>query len=508
MNIADSLQVHAANRGHHVALEDGDEKVTYSELLARVDMALANLRDAGIGPGDLIGVVLLDSSNHVVVLYALAKLGAVSMSVVPEQPRHETAKQYRGLDVRLTITESGVAPLPGHRALAVGAACAPRAGWDTPASAHDRPFDENQALMLSQSSGTTGSPKRLFATHVQMMARGLRQIKIMSLTSTDRYLQDPSLSYMSGSRRCFAMLHVGGTVVIGDNVRRFAKDLVLFGERHITYNFTTPVRLNRLLGAAQEIGASKEGPLFPDLKLVVSSGPSHSDQRRLAWERLTPQLLESYGTNEVGDLTVALPADHDRYPETVGRLIDGIEAQVVDDAVQPLPPGQVGLIGFRAPDFPTAYYGDAEATVKGFREGWFYPGDFGALNQEGYVFLKGRADDVINYGGEKFYPIEVENALLSHPSVVEAAVVGRHYEDDIQVAVAFVVLSADLAIKELDDHCKALLADHKVPLHIETVARIPRTPNGKVLKRNLKRDFQRKYRLSRAEAGWAGDARP
>ena len=505
MNIADSLHVNAAKQGDRVAVECGDERVTYAELLARVAMAVDNLRDAGIGPGDLIGVMLWDSPNHVVVLYALARLGAVSMSVIRNRPRHETEMQFRDLDVRLTISESGRAPLPGNRALALNAVCAPRAGGEASASAHDAPFDENQALMFSQSSGTTGQPKRLYATHAQMMARSLRQIKIMSLTSADRFLQNPSLSFMSGTRRCFAMLHAGGTVVImHKNLSHSAEYLAYIRERYITYFFASPVRLGGLLRAARKIGVGKDEPLCPDLKLVVSSGPSHPDQRRLAREKLTPQLLESYGTTEAGDLTVARPADHDRYPESVGRLIDGIEAQVVDDTVRPLAPGQVGLIGFRAPDLPSAYIGDADATVHGFRGGWFYPGDLAALNEEGYVFLKGRADDVINFNGEKFYPIEIENVLLSHPSVAEAAVVGRHYKE-LEVAVAFIVLTDNLTINELEDHCKTMIAGHKAPFHIEMVARLPRTPNGKVLKRNLKRDFERKYKLSQAEAGWVGD---
>jgi len=508
VNLADSLHVNAAKQGDRVAVECGVERVTYAELLARVKMALDNLRDAGVGPGDLIEVMLPDSPNHVVVLYALARLGAVSMSVAQGRPHHETATQYRDLDVRLTITKSGRAPLPGDRGLAVSAVCAPGAVSDATAPAHNAPFDENLALMLTQSSGTTGQPKRLFATHAQIMARGLRQIKIMSLTSADRFLQEPNLSFMSGSRRCFAMLHVGGTVVIlHKNLNRSTEYLAYFKERNITYFFASPVRLEGLLRAARKIGAGRDGPLYPDLKLVVSSGPSRSGHRRLAREKLTPNLLESYGTNELGDLTVARPADHARYPESVGRLIDGIQAQVVDDTDRPLAPGQVGLVGFRAPDLPPAYIGDADATVKGFRGGWFYPGDLAALNEEGYVFLKGRADDVINYNGEKFYPIEIENVLLSHPAVAEAAVVGRHYKE-LQVGVAFIVLTAKLSITELEDHCKSMIADHKAPFHFETVARLPRTQNGKVLKRDLKRDFERKYNLSQAEADWAGDARP
>lgn len=506
MNIADCLDIHADRRGHHVAIDDEGVKVTYRDLLARVDMAVANLRDAGIGPGDFVGVILPNSAEHIAVLYALAKLGAVSLSFDPELPQKEWAKEFAGLDVRASITETGAAPLPDHRALALGAMCASRSACSAPTFTGAAPFDEDQPLMLVQSSGTSGAPKRLLATHAQMATRSIRQIRAVGLTSADRFKLDPGLSYLAGRRRCIAILHAGGTVVISDSPTP-ADELVLFGEERITYNYVTPPTLSQLLSALPEITSRAGGPPYPDLKLTISAAPTRKSQRLLARQKLTPQILETYATNEVGDLTIALPADHDRYPDSVGRLIDDVEAIVVDDAGEPLPPGRVGLIGFRAPGFPTSYYGNEEASVKGFRDGWFYPGDLASINDERYVFLKGRADDVINYGGAKFYAIEVENVLMSHPAVSDAAVVGRQYGDDLQVAVAFVVVAADVTVKGLENHCKARLAFHKVPLHFEPVVQIPRSHQGKMLKRNLKKDFQRKYKLTREEAGWVDGKR-
>src|SRR5580693_758749 len=108
------------------------------------------------------------------------------------------------------------------------------------------------------------------------------------------------------------------------------------------------------------------------------------------------------------------PADHDARPAAIGRVVDGIEAQVLGEDGRPLPPGEVGLVGFRGEGFPTEYVGNPEATGRAFHDGWFYPGDLAAIDADGYFFFKGRADDVISNAGVKFYPIEVERALLAH----------------------------------------------------------------------------------------------
>ena len=505
MNIADVLRLHAAKRGHHLAVDDEGVKVTYRELSARVDMAAAYLRDAGIGPGDFVALMLPSSRDHIVVLYALAQLGAVSLSVDLDLPLKEREKAFAGLDVKATITETGAAPMPAHRGLALGAVCASREVCSTSAPTAEAPFDEDQPLMLVQSSGTTGAPKRLLITHAQMAMRNIRHIKAMGLTSGDRYKQSPDLTWMSGRRRCMTILHVGGTVVISDSPTP-TDELVTFGEKHITYYFLTPLILSQFLSSLPEIDSRSGGPPYPDLKLAVASAPIRQSQWLLARQKLAPQFRETYATNEVGDLTVALPADHDRYPNSVGRLIDDVEAVVVDDMGQSLPLGKVGLIGFRAPAFPTTYYDNEEVSRKGFRDGWFYPGDLASINDERYVFLKGRADDVINCGGGKFYAIEVEDVLMSHPAVSDVAVVGRQYGDDLQVAVAFFSIVADVTVEDLVTHCKSRLATHKVPFHFERVAQIPRNVQGKALKRNLKIDFQRKYKFTREEAGWVADA--
>ena len=195
--------------------------------------------------------------------------------------------------------------------------------------------------------------------------------------------------------------------------------------------------------------------------------------------------------NEAGFLAIAKPDDQNRVPGSVGRAIREIDVEVVDTEDQPVPAGTVGAIRCRGPLLPTGYYKNPDLTAQAFRNGWFYPNDLAAIDEQGYVFLKGRSDDVINNEGEKFYPIEVENILLRHPDVEEAAVFGWPHRDHGEVAIAY-VLSKDSSIrsKALHSFCCDHLARFKAPAWYYFLRKaLPRNAMGKVEKRLLKEHF-------------------
>ena len=225
--------------------------------------------------------------------------------------------------------------------------------------------------------------------------------------------------------------------------------------------------------------------------MVVGSAPVTSEQRLLARERLAANLIEVLGSNEAGHLASAHPADQDAYPEAVGRVAEGVDAEIVDAEDRPLPPGEVGLVRFRAPGIATDYLDNPEATARAFRDGWFYPGDLAALNAERYLFLKGRADDVINNAGAKFYPIEVENALLAHPEVEEAAAFAWPDERGGEVAVTVAVTRSPVERDDLSAFCAQRIARYKVPRMIMFAPEMPKNPAGKILKAELMEIFRR-----------------
>lgn len=481
MNIADILAEHARNRAGHPAIEDGARTVTYGELDGLVDAAAANLQAAGIETGDTVAVLLDDSADHLIVLCALARVGAVIFSLNSNASKAELENSLASVTVKAAITPGlkfSHSELLWLRAKDI---CQPAA----------QPFDGKSAgdddpLLLIQSSGTTGAPKSFLRSHAELGEWIARYTRGHGWSADERSLSLIRMSFNVGRHIAFGMLRLGATVVIG-HARNHDELTALVRGKRVSYIMATPSHLIPLLDYA-----AGKAPLFPDLRaMVVVSAPITHAQRRLARERLTPNFIEQYAANESGLLALASPADQDVYPDAVGRVIDGVEAQIVDGEDRPLPAGEVGQVRFRGAAYPLHYLDDPEATARAFRDGWFYPGDLAALNEEGYLFFKGRADDVINNGGAKFYPIEVEAALMAHPEVSEAAVFGWPHARHGEVAVACVVADPEISKRDLQAFCKQRIAGYKVPQIIEVMAELPKNAMGKISKTALKENIQR-----------------
>jgi acyl-CoA synthetase (AMP-forming)/AMP-acid ligase II len=245
--------------------------------------------------------------------------------------------------------------------------------------------------------------------------------------------------------------------------------------------FLVPTLLRRLLDA-------DPAPLAPlkRLKTLISSGSALTGwERRRIREDLCPNFLEYYSSTEGGGVSVLSADDQLQHGESVGRPVFGVEVQVVGEDHRPVPVGQVGRIRYRGPAVADGFHLDPEAGKDAFREGWFYPGDLGNFDDEGFLFLKGRAKDMIIRGGINIYPQEIETALLNEASVADAAVVGwpsREFDEEV---AAFVVLREPVDPAELLALCRRRLAPYKVPRQIFVVDELPRNAGGKVLKPDL-----------------------
>ncbi|NNE84659.1 MAG: acyl--CoA ligase [Alphaproteobacteria bacterium] len=476
MNIADILAEHARDRASHPAIEDGARIITYGSLDGLVDSVAANLQAAGIEPGDTVAVLLGDSAEHLNILCALARTGAIIFSLNATASKAELADALTSVAVKAVITHGLRLTGDDVRWLRATDICKPTS----------RPFEgkacgDDDPLMLIQSSGTTGTPKSFLRSHADMIEWIERYKRSHGWTAEERALSLTRMSFNVGRNISLGMLRLGATVVVNRSRSHHELAAVVRAKR-VSYLKLTPSHLIPLLDFAAD-----KAPLFPDLRaMVVGSAPTSHAQRLLARERLTANCYEQLGSNEAGLLALAMPADQDAYPDAVGRIVAGVEAQIVDDADLPLPAGEVGHVRFRGAGYPTRYLDDSEETKRAFRDGWFYPGDLAALNDEGFLFFKGRADDVINNGGAKFYPIEVETALLAHPNVSAAAVFGWPHTRSGQVAVACVVTSTAISTKDLQSFCKQRVAGYKVPQLIEVMAELPRNAMGKISKVELK----------------------
>lgn len=478
-NIADCLTEHAIKRPDHPAVIDGERVMTYAQLDRLVDEASVNLEASGIQPGDVVGVALPDTPEYLITLLALARCGAVILAIDGALPTIEKQRAATSTRVKAVIA--------AERALAVeGVALIDAASLSRPVRTVFRPpaLADHHPLMIAQSSGTTGAPKSLAWSHAQMRKQVQRHRDCLRWTAQDRHLTVVSMRFFWERELCFVLFCLGATVFVhrGGSVAALVQRV---NTSNITILALTPAHLGPLLKHPSE-----QFPLFPSVKtMIVGSAPLTHERRLLVRQRLTPNFFEQLGSNEAGLLVLGSPADQDARPDAIGRVVRGVEARVVDSYWQPIPAGQVGLVGFRGEDFPTEYIDDPEATARYFREGWYYPGDLATIDADGYFLFKGRSDDVINSAGVKFYPIELEKVLLTHPAVSEAAVFGWPDPKLGEVAVAFVTSSSDAQTADLEGHCRSRLAGHKIPSWIVFIAHMPKTSSGKILKRRLKEIF-------------------
>lgn len=479
MNIADIIEHHAHDRPKHPAIEDGHRVISYADLADRVRAAATNLQGNGIKASDRVGVMLADSAEHLVVLYALFKVGAVIATIDLDLPTIEKDRMVSRLGLKAVIRLATANRVANVSNLLVEEICRQVQVSDVqsspPAIGGDHP------AMIIQSSGTTGNPKYFIRTHAGQLESMRRYAKYEGWKPDDRCLVIIGIGFQAGRNTYLGLLRLGATVIINhvQTVGLVVRDM---DRKRISVIRLTPTHLQMLLDYA-----ANERRLFPLLNVMaVGTAPITQEQRRLARERLTPNFIEWFGCNEAGLLAIATPADQDAYPDAAGRLVDEVEAQVVDTNHNPLPIGQVGQIRFRGPGISSFYLDDVEATSRAFRDGWFYPGDLAVLNERRYLFFKGRADDAINKSGVKFFPIEVENALKCHPQVLDAAVISWPHSFHGQVPIAFVTCRMKTTGDALREFCAQYIAPFKLPDTIIFLAELPRNSMGKILKGNLR----------------------
>ena len=173
----------------------------------------------------------------------------------------------------------------------------------------------------------------------------------------------------------------------------------------------------------------------------------------------------------------------------------GVEVEIVDDLHAPLPAGEPGRLRYRGPGVATGFFGESEQDPESFQDGWFYPGDLAALDEAGYVYLKGRRKDMIIRGGVNIYPVDIEFTLGQHPAVADAAVVGIPDPEFGEQVAAFVVTRKATEADELVAWCRARLAAYKVPKFIFDTPELPRNSAGKVLKLTLIEEATRQTRM-------------
>jgi acyl-CoA synthetase (AMP-forming)/AMP-acid ligase II len=479
MNLADALGHHARSRPDHPALVEGVRTILYRDLDPLVRRTAGHMAALGLERGEIVGVALGDTADHLVALYGLARLGAVNLPMDVRWTVEEKTRLARFFGAHRVLVEEGAEPLPGLASLTVGpewhAAVARAADLDRAAPGGDAP------LLLSLSSGTTGIPKGPMLTHHQFLRRFWTHWINLGLNSHDRYVSATPLYFGGGRTFAMSQLFTGGTVIMFPPPYAPEELVAEIARRRATSVFLVPTLLRRLLELPTDVLAPMRA-----LRQVLSSGSAlHPEERRAIRSRLCPGFFEYYASTEGGGVSLLTPEDQEVYEDSVGRPVFAVDVEIVDEAHRPVPAGTVGRLRYRGPGVATGFHGNPEETARAFHDGWFYPGDLAAVDERGYVFLKGRFKDMIIRAGVNIYPTEIEAILLGHAAVTEAAVVGWPSREFGEEVAAFVTVSGPVSERDLAGLCRRELAPYKVPRRIFVVDELPKNSLGKILKAAL-----------------------
>jgi long-chain acyl-CoA synthetase len=491
------LYAQAGERPDHTALVYGEERIAYADLVERIERLASGLSQRGIGPGDAVGLVLRDDPWFVTSFHAITALGAIVVPVNPAFKQAELEFNFRATGVKAVISDeraTGVceriaAGLQGEvRVISTSSAHGQADTLDAlleEGSAERLPArDPGETFVYQFSSGSTGRPKRVPRTHGQCAAEA-GMYKALGITHEDRIFSAVPLFHTWGMGAClFGSAASGATIVILEDphpflLRRRAALELLERERATVF---PGVPFNFRLMAEAPAGAD-----LSSLRLCFSAGTALPRASFEAFgERFGVLVRQLYGSTETGMIAANMSDDPVATFESVGSAVEGVKIEIVDDDGATLPVGEVGEVTVASPASSSGYADADEASMLAFRDGRYFTGDLGRLDERGQLYLEGRKKLLIEIGGYKVDPVEVQDVIAAHPAVAQAIVVGVSGESaDEELVKAVVVPKEDCEEAELIAFCRERLANYKVPRTVEFRDEIPTSPLGKVLRKYL-----------------------
>jgi long-chain acyl-CoA synthetase len=479
MHLAALPDERAASNPGAPCLADGDRDLDNAAFAAEVQRVSGGLIGMGIGRGDVVAVLLPNSVELVTIMFAAWRLGAVLSPVNPALTRPEVQYQLADSGARLVVADGSSLSKVEDGAARVGV-IDELLHQDGANDVMLPRTDPDELALMIYTGGTTGRPKGVMLDHANLVATAAMIVDWFEMTPADRCLLVLPLFHVNGIMvSVVSPLVAGGSTVIAPRFDpKTFWDLV---ERvRPTYFSAVPTIYAMLTGLPAEVR-----PDSASLRCAVcGAAPMPAAAIHAFEDRYGVAILEGYGQSEGTVVTTANPLRGLRKPGTVGLPLPGQEVRVVGEDDEPLPSGQVGEVTVQGPNVMRGYLGKPKETAETLRGGWLHTGDLGRFDEDGYLVLVDRLKDMIIRGGENIYPKEIEDALHTHPSVLEAAVVGRPDPLFGEEPVAFVLLRPGLVAEpdELIEHCKKVLAKFKVPRAIFIEAELPRTPIGKVAK--------------------------
>jgi long-chain acyl-CoA synthetase len=474
-------------------LRDARTSWTYGELAHRVSEIAAGLRDAGVGRGDVVGVVLRNGPEYLEAWWAILWLGAVFNPVNPDLTGREAAQILGDSGAETVIcNEEAAAALGEHRdelpalrsvvVAAPGAADPLAALRGYGAVERHEPIDAGELASLVYTSGTTGRPKGAMLTHANFLADTWMLAELLPIGRGDKLGMVLPLFHVNAQVvTTMVPLLIGGQVAMWDRFSASTFWATAAEFEPVTFS-AVPTMLAALLHAPGADEAETNTVRF----VICGAAPLSPALFRRFEEKFGIAILEGYGLTEGTCCSTLNPFLGPRKIGSIGIPTRGQEVVILGDDGQALPDGERGEVCIRGPNVMQGYFNRPDATAETLRDGWLRTGDVGLRDEDGFFFLVDRKKDMIIRGGENIYPREIEDVLQEHSAVQAAAVIGRPDEVRGEEVHAVIVLADGAALEDVQEHCQARLARFKVPSSWEVVDELPKTSTGKIDKKPLR----------------------
>jgi long-chain acyl-CoA synthetase len=492
----------AAARPTAPAVVHGDQVLTYGEWNAKADRVAEGLAAAGLCAGDRLGMRFRLGFEWFVIQRALQKLGVAQVAVNWKLTAGEAAYIVRDsaarglacddldasgwakqdLDVLVTVGQAAGTPGLRYEDLVATAETTPRFGAPRPS-------------MILYTSGTTGAPRGVppvdpTTVDLERLQRYIDSVRgIPPMPSEAVCLLTLPVHHGAGPAAAAATCAVGGTAVLLDPFD--AEEALRLIDRHrVQVWISVPTMLLRIQSLPDDVLSRYD--LSSLDALCTGAAPVPQSLKRWVVDRVGDGVLwESYGASEAGMISYTAPQYQLSKPGTSGLPYDEVEIAIVDQQWNRGPTGETGEIAVRTPTVISHYLGRGPLGDDTLRDGFYRTGDIGHLDEDGFLFITDRIKDMIVAGGVNVYPAEIEKALVEHPDVIDAAVIGIPHDDFGEQPLAFIVTdpSDHPSDDELLRFLNGRLASYKRPRRFEFVAELPRNPMGKVLKADLRAPY-------------------
>jgi long-chain acyl-CoA synthetase len=495
--------------GPQNAIVDPEGTFTWAEFGDRVARAAGLLQSLDVRPGDRYAIICRNSFRNAEIMHAGYWMGAIPVPINFRLAPPEIAYVLENAECKLTVVEHDFTKIlnadeiakPANNVLMVGTpASDPRSQYEVflaeaePATLYDGAKENDEALLL-YTGGTTGRAKGVPLSHRNIVTNAM-QIGLMTAPRSNDVFLHVAPMFHSADLLANPYTLPGAAHLY---LPKFTSQAVFraIEEFGITTTLLTPTMIIVML----------QDPDFDSYdistlrQVIYGSSPMAAEWIRKALERFDGiEFIQAYGLTETAPLLTMLSmAEHhqavacgdDELLKSVGQPLIGVDLKLAGTCDEEVPAGEAGEVVVRGPNVARGYLKRPEASLEAFREGWFFTGDIGRLDERGHLYLLDRKKDMIITGGENVYSLEVEAALYQHPVVQECAVFGVPDEVYGEALLAAVVLAPGktLTDEELIEHCRGKIGGYKIPRRYVFLDELPKSAMNKILKNELRRVY-------------------